>query len=87
MSGDILVSLLKSLVLPENMKPKHGIALSNRHLKVPRHPPINQSVTTIAIAVFSLTAHCGPNSGHFETLIVLFPTSEEVSEESKRANE
>ena len=84
MSGDVLVSLLKSLVLPEDMKPKQN-ALS--HLKIHRHPPpINQSIITIAIAAFFLTAHCGANSGHFETSIIHFPTSEGVSKVRERAN-
>ena len=37
------------------------------------------------VSVDEARAHCGANSGHFETSIIQFPTSEGVSEVSVRA--
>ena len=36
---------------------------------------------------WSVSTHYGTKPGHFETSIIPFPTSEEVSEVSERANE
>ena len=38
-------------------------------------------------AICDSPVHCGTKPGHFETSIIHFPTSEEVSEESEQANE
>ena len=46
-----------------------------------------ESGLTVTVIDRIMTMHCGAKSGHFETSIIHFPTSEGVSEVSERASE
>ena len=53
-------------------------------LPTPLPPPSFHFLAAVPAATAAVPAHCGANSGHFETSIIYFPTSERANERAQQ---